>query len=56
MVFQSFNLWTHKAVLENLIEVPVHVLKTPRVEAEARAHKLLARVWLAEKTDAHPAP
>jgi len=29
MVFQSFNLWTHKTVLENLIEVPVHVMKTP---------------------------
>lgn len=55
MVFQSFNLWTHKTVLENLIEVPVHVLKTPRAEAEARAHKLLARVGLAEKSMAYPA-
>ena len=55
MVFQSFNLWTHKTVLENLIEVPVHVMKTPRVEAEARARKLLARVGLAEKEGAFPA-
>jgi polar amino acid transport system ATP-binding protein len=55
MVFQSFNLWTHKTVLENLIEVPVHVLKTPRSDAEARAHKLLARVGLAEKAGAYPA-
>ena len=37
MVFQSFNLWTHKTVLENLIEVPVHVLKTPRAEAITRS-------------------
>ena len=55
MVFQGFNLWTHKTVLENLIEVPVHVLKTPRAAAEARAHKLLARVGLAEKSGAYPA-
>lgn len=55
MVFQSFNLWTHKTVLENLIEVPVHVLKLPRAEAEARARKLLARVGLAEKEAAYPA-
>jgi octopine/nopaline transport system ATP-binding protein len=55
MVFQNFNLWTHKTVLENLIEVPVHVLKTPRSEAEARARKLLARVGLAEKESAYPA-
>lgn len=55
MVFQSFNLWTHRTVLENLIEVPVHVLKTPRDQAIARARKLLARVGLAEKEGAYPA-
>ena len=55
MVFQNFNLWTHKTVLENLIEVPVHVLKTPKAEATARARTLLARVGLAEKEDAYPA-
>jgi len=55
MVFQSFNLWTHRTVLENLIEVPVHVLKTPREEAITRARKLLARVGLAEKEGAYPA-
>ena len=55
MVFQSFNLWTHKTVLENLIEVPVYVMKTPRTEAEARARKLLARVGLSEKEGAFPA-
>jgi octopine/nopaline transport system ATP-binding protein len=55
MVFQSFNLWTHKTVLENLIEVPVHVMKCPKDEAVARARKLLARVGLAEKEGAFPA-
>ena len=55
MVFQQFNLWTHKTVLENLIEVPVHVLGTPRAEAIDRAEKLLARVGLGEKGDVYPA-
>ena len=55
MVFQQFNLWSHKTILENLIEVPVHVLGTPKPEAVARAQKLLARVGLAEKADAFPA-
>jgi octopine/nopaline transport system ATP-binding protein len=55
MVFQQFNLWTHKTILENLIEVPVHVMKCPRPEAEARARQLLARVGLSEKEGAYPA-
>ena len=55
MVFQNFNLWTHRTVLENLIEVPVHVLKCPRPAAEERARKLLRRVGLAEKEGAYPA-
>ena len=55
MVFQNFNLWTHMTVLENLIEVPVHVLKTPKTEAIARARALLARVGLEEKEAAYPA-
>jgi polar amino acid transport system ATP-binding protein len=55
MVFQNFNLWTHMTVLENLIEVPVHVLKTPKAEAIARARALLARVGLEEKEAAYPA-
>ena len=37
MVFQSFNLWSHMTVLENVIEAPVHVLKQPRAEAVERA-------------------
>ena len=55
MVFQNFNLWTHKTVLENLIEVPVHVLKVPKDEAITRARALLKRVGLAEKEGAYPA-
>ena len=55
MVFQNFNLWTHMTVLENLIEVPVHVLKTPKAEAIARARAVLARVGLEEKEAAYPA-
>lgn len=49
MVFQNFNLWTNKTVLDNLIEVPVHVLHQSRAEATDRAHALLARVGLADK-------
>ncbi|WP_260091701.1 ABC transporter ATP-binding protein [Phaeobacter inhibens] len=55
MVFQQFNLWTHRTLLENVIEVPVHVLKVPRSEAIHRAHELLARVGLGDKADAFPA-
>jgi octopine/nopaline transport system ATP-binding protein len=55
MVFQSFNLWTHKTVLENLIEVPVHVQKTPKSTAIDTARALLSRVGLSEKEDAYPA-
>jgi octopine/nopaline transport system ATP-binding protein len=55
MVFQNFNLWTHMTVLENLIEVPVHVLKTPKDAAISRARALLARVGLEEKEAAYPA-
>ncbi|MGE7367454.1 ABC transporter ATP-binding protein [Neorhizobium sp. NPDC001467] len=55
MVFQSFNLWQHMTVLQNVIEVPVHVLKQPRDEAIALAESLLKRVGLYEKRDVYPA-
>jgi len=55
MVFQAFNLWTHRTLLENVIEVPVHVLKVPKAEAIERARRLLDRVGLAEKEDTYPA-
>jgi ABC-type histidine transport system ATPase subunit len=55
MVFQSFNLWAHRTVLENVIEAPVHVLKEPRAEAVERAQALLDKVGLFEKKDTYPA-
>lgn len=55
MVFQSFNLWSHMTLIENVIEVPVHVLGVKRADAIAEAEKLLARVGLAEKRDVYPA-
>jgi len=55
MVFQSFNLWSHMTLIQNVIEVPVHVLGVKRDEAIATAEKLLQRVGLAEKRDVYPA-
>lgn len=55
MVFQQFNLWTHRSLLENVIEVPVHVLKVPKARAIKRAHELLERVGLGDKADTYPA-
>lgn len=54
MVFQSFNLFPHMNVLENLILAPVRVYGKPREEAEAKAIELLARVGIAEKATAYP--
>jgi ABC-type histidine transport system ATPase subunit len=55
MVFQSFNLWTHMTVLQNVTEAPVHVLGVPKDEARARAMELLAKVGIAERADYYPA-
>jgi octopine/nopaline transport system ATP-binding protein len=55
MVFQSFNLWQHLTVLQNVTEAPIHVLKVPKAEAIARAEKLLHKVGLYEKKDQYPA-
>ena len=55
MVFQSFNLWSHLTVLENVVEAPVHVQKRPRAEAVAEAEALLAKVGIAEKRNHYPA-
>ena len=54
MVFQSFNLWPHRTVLENVIEVPVHVQSVPKAEAVERAERYLQRVGLADKKDVYP--
>ncbi len=55
MVFQNFNLWPHRTVLENVIEVPIHVLGMKRDEAIHRAEELLNRVGLGSKKDIYPA-
>jgi polar amino acid transport system ATP-binding protein len=55
MVFQSFNLWQHMSVLQNVIEAPVHVLGIPRAEAVEKAEKLLHKVGLYDKRDQYPA-
>jgi polar amino acid transport system permease protein len=54
MVFQSFNLFPHLNVLENLIEAPIAVRGLGRAEAEHEARALLNRVGLADKVDAYP--
>ncbi len=54
MVFQSFNLWQHMTLLENVIEVPIHVLGRSKKEAVELADTLLHRVGLHEKRDTYP--
>jgi ABC-type histidine transport system ATPase subunit len=55
MVFQSFNLWSHLTVLENVIEAPVHVLKRPKPDCIDAAMALLDKVGIADKRDHYPA-
>jgi polar amino acid transport system ATP-binding protein len=55
MVFQNFNLWAHRTVLENIIEAPVHVMGVKRQDAIAKAEALLNKVGLYDKKDAYPA-
>lgn len=54
-VFQQFNLWPHKTILQNLIEAPVHVLGIPKEVAVDKARELLKKVGLADKEGAYPA-
>jgi glutamate transport system ATP-binding protein len=55
MVFQSFNLFPHKTVLQNVMLAPINVRKVPRREARTTAMGLLERVGVATQADKHPA-
>jgi polar amino acid transport system ATP-binding protein len=54
MVFQQFNLWSHRTALENVMEGPIHVLRQPRAEARTRAEAIMERVGLAERMHMYP--
>lgn len=54
MVFQSFNLWSHMTILENIIEAPIHVLKKPKKQVIDEARVLLEKVGIPDKADMYP--
>lgn len=54
MVFQHFNLFPHKTVMENMTYAPIKVNKLSKAKAETKALELLKRVGLVEKTDVYP--
>ena len=54
MVFQHFNLFPHKTILENMTLAPMKVKHTPKAEAEKKAMALLTRVGLADRAKAYP--
>lgn len=55
MVFQSFNLFDHKTVLENVMDAPVSLLHLPQEQAKEEAMELLKQVGMAQKADVYPA-
>ncbi len=55
MVFQSFNLFAHKTILENVSLGPIKVRKQSKAEAEKRARELLERVGIGHQADKYPA-
>jgi polar amino acid transport system ATP-binding protein len=55
MVFQSFNLWSHMTVMNNIVEAPIYVSGLGRKAAEERALQLLERIGLADKRGSYPA-
>lgn len=54
MVFQNFNLWSHKTILENVIEAPIYVQKRSRAECIDEAEALLEKVGIVEKRHFYP--
>lgn len=54
MVFQEYNLWPNKTILENIIEAPCHVKKTYRAEAETRAKYLCEKFGIGSKINEYP--
>jgi polar amino acid transport system ATP-binding protein len=54
MVFQRFNLFPHLTAIENVIEAPVRVRKTPKDQAIREGEELLTRVGLADKRNVYP--
>jgi octopine/nopaline transport system ATP-binding protein len=55
MVFQSFNLWSHMTVLQNVMEGPLRVLKRSPAECREEAEQLLHKVGLYDRRDYYPA-
>ena len=55
MVFQQFNLFAHKTVMENVTLAPIEVKGLSKADAKARGQKLLERVGISQKADAYPA-
>jgi glutamate transport system ATP-binding protein len=55
MVFQSFNLFAHKTILDNVMLAPLKVRKVPAAQARERAMSLLERVGVASQADKYPA-